>query len=393
MASTASSLVFSLPPPATAGPAISRSELIANRRVETAYQLQSRFDQWESSNPSWAQRLTGPDAAAALGYVGERVCKFATRRDMIHARRLASRQAAMEASGFDDETKAKLSTPAPMATSIARPTVDPSTKWVDTPAVKCRSQLRNERRADNVLALDAATERNERMGILGAEARVQRRIDQSIAYLQEAGPSKSRAQLLATRRRERAEASQFSYDTANREVPPQYSAHGEPFWKVDRAHERAQPPMEEVGSDPGGGCSAPPLAVVGAFLPETGGGSKCHLTASAMKKATLPSGAVSAEIVNTHRRFWVKPERYPKVCPELPLSADPFKITAAETRYLHGKLSSGPKKEQRGYPPEAAHIAVRPPASNAVVLTKDGETCRPPLPPTCLICPCQSAMP
>ena len=66
--------------------------------METTTQLQHRYDDWESQNPVWARRLTGPDAAAALGYTGEREAEFGSRREMMHARRTAQRAAAMKAS-------------------------------------------------------------------------------------------------------------------------------------------------------------------------------------------------------------------------------------------------------------------------------------------------------
>ena len=46
-----------------------RSALLAARRAESTNELQARYDQWEACNPAWAQRLTGPAAAAALGKV------------------------------------------------------------------------------------------------------------------------------------------------------------------------------------------------------------------------------------------------------------------------------------------------------------------------------------
>uniref|UniRef100_A0A7S2BLS4 Uncharacterized protein n=1 Tax=Haptolina brevifila TaxID=156173 RepID=A0A7S2BLS4_9EUKA len=62
-------------------------------------------------------------------------------------------------------------------------------------------------------------------------------------------------------------------------------------------------------------------------------------------------------MLNSSKKWWVKPEFYPKVCPEHPPMPDPFKVSAEDTKFLHRKLSSGAKKAQRGYPLESRIIA------------------------------------
>ena len=48
----------------------------------------------------------------------------------------------------------------------------------------------------------------------------------------------------------------------------------------------------------------------------------------------------------------------PFVSPAEPRAEEPFKLQKADAgKYLHKKLSSGPKKAQRGYPPEKMQIA------------------------------------
>ena len=223
-----------------------RSELLAARRAESAYQLQSRYNQWEGENPAWARRLTGPAAASALGYGKGGMSQWESRAEMMHARKVTQREAAMRCSGFDDITQKKLTSHEPntLLTSISRPTVDPSLAWHQEPVTQTRSQLRAERRADNVRTLDAATEKNERDGTLGAEARVQRRIDQAIVYVQAAPVGESREALMQRRRNERAHAALSAYQAYQPPQPPKFADQAEPFWKVQREKGDGRQPRE-----------------------------------------------------------------------------------------------------------------------------------------------------
>jgi len=71
----------------------------------------------------------------------------------------------------------------------------------------------------------------------------------------------------------------------------------------------------------------------------------------------------------------VKPEHYPKVAPAQPARDDPFKLASDDRSYLHRKLSSGPKKDQRGYPADARAIADKvtalPPPSLAEAMERN----------------------
>ena len=49
---------------------------------------------------------------------------------------------------------------------------------------------------------------------------------------------------------------------------------------------------------------------------------------------------------------YAKAETYSRASPEVSQSNDPFKLSMGDTRYLHRKLSSGPRKAQRGYLPK-----------------------------------------
>ena len=106
-----------------AAPPRTRSELLASRRAESSHLLQSRYNEWESQNPVWAKRLTGPEAAAALGYGRPAGSPgWNSRSEMLHARKTVSREAAMRASGFDAETQKKLTSHEldMLSTSISR---------------------------------------------------------------------------------------------------------------------------------------------------------------------------------------------------------------------------------------------------------------------------------
>jgi len=325
--------------------------------------LQNEYDSWECYNPVWARRLTGPDAARALGYGGPRENEHASRSDMVTASRLRQRSVAYRSSGFSDEIQSKLTQhdPETMVTSLSRATTDPTLNWVDDPPVKTRSQLRADRRIENVVTLDQQAEHHKIHGKPDAEQRVQNRIDQSIKFIQNATAkgSKSRAELLDSRRRERADKALSDYVAYQPQQPPRYDAQEQPYWKLDKAHERSntsqqvqqqQAEARKTAARTGASLEQPLSSCLG----EASSSNQPHVPPpppdlAAREKATLPSGALSADMLNAERRWWVKPEHYPKVAPAAPQRDDPFKLKPDETSYLHLKLSSGPKKDQRGY--------------------------------------------
>ena len=116
-----------------------RSALLAARRAESTNELQARYDQWEACNPAWAQRLTGPAAAAALGY-GKAAGSpgWNSRSEMVHARKTAMRHDAMLSSGFDAATQRQLTSHEldSLTTSIVRACL-----WLDIP-LSCLSAKR-----------------------------------------------------------------------------------------------------------------------------------------------------------------------------------------------------------------------------------------------------------
>ena len=336
----------------------SRSELLASRRAETTNELQTMYNTWERSNPVWAKRLTGKEAAAALGYSGARESSFASRAEMNDSRRLEQRTTAYRSSGLSEELQAELTAHDPwaMKTSISRDAANPTLTYVEDPKFRSRSELFAARRADNVRTLDEGAERNKRVGKLDAEGRVQQRIDRNIAFMQAAtgeGKSRSRAEMLDARRRERADKALADYSSFQPQQPPTYSSQPEPFWKLDKAHEQQQKQQAGIGSN------------------EESGGS----VTSAVRAATLPNGSVSAEVLANERKWWVKPEHYPLVAPSAPINNEPFKLPSSDTQFLQRKLSSGPKREQRGYAPDSRPIADKitsiPPPSLAEAIQRD----------------------
>ena len=358
-----------------------RSALLAARRAESANILQTNYNVWEAENPAWARRLTGPAAAAALGYTGEGNSNWTCRSEMIHARKTASRQQAMKASGFDMATQRKLTSHEldALNTSISRVTTDPSLKWNDAPDVKSRSQLRAERRSENVRTLDEATERNERDGVLGAEARVQKRIDQNIVYLQAAPVGQSRAELLASRRAERANAALSAYQAHTPQQPPKFADQPQPFWQLKRELGDGRKPAEYTTSTEFATTTsfqtaakhaakeasrinatlppdAPEVQAANALAERTAALAHPAPTSSSTPEL-LPNGSQSVEMLRARQRWWSKPDVYPAVTPAVPRSEDPFKLASDDNSYLNRKLSSGPKRAQRGYPQETMQIA------------------------------------
>ena len=382
--------------PATASdlfvpPARTRSELLARRRQEDAADFQNTYNRWETQNPAWARRLTGPAAAAALGYGGDDSERpFPTRRDMLLHRRQTSRTNAMKASGFGEDVQAKLidnHSADTMTTNLSRPKeLGATTQWIDEPRHKSRSELRAERRADNVRTLDASAERNAREGKLDSEQRVQQRIDQNIAYLQQAPTGMSRQELLASRRRERANDALAAYQAYSPPQPPKFSDQPEPFWKLTKevapkvdytttteekaratlshgaAHAASQAKkLEDFASTLPPGVQeemAPRIDAVKAHAANAASAASVHSSASASAPQLLPNGSQSAEMLAARQKWWAKPDVYPFVGPAEPRAEEPFKLQKADGgKYLHKKLSSGPKKAQRGYPPEKMQIS------------------------------------
>lgn len=386
------------PPPVT-----TRSELFARRRYESATAFQEQYDRWETSNPAWARRLTGPAAAAALGFGGGCDRPFPTRRDMILERRKTARQAAVQASGFDEAMQATLRhLPPEIHTSIARPTADPSMVWVDAPAHGTRSSLRAERRYDNVRTLEAATEKNLREGKLDAEQRVQQRIDQNVAFLQAAPVGKSRQELLASRRKQRADGALAASPALEKPRPPSFAAQSEPFWTLNKrveqpadyttSQERASQSSLKAGAahaaeqckkleshtatlPPEVADSYAPKLAAAAQRAENAAAAAAHTAAAPSAAAVLPNGSQSVEVLRARQRWWAKPEVYPAVGLAEPRQEEPFKLAKGDSHFLARKLSSGPKRAQRGYPAESRSIADKvtslPPPSLAHYTDKD----------------------
>jgi len=269
----------------------------------------------------------------------------------------------MRASGFDERTQKVLTSHivGDLTTSITRSTVNPGLTWCQEPAARSRSQLQVQRAADNVRLLVAASERNAHEGALSSEARVQRRTDQSIVFLHAARRSESRAEMLQRRRQERGRSALASYLSYQPAQSPSFASQTEPFWNLQREQGDGREPSTYMTS-----TESAHYRVAGR---QAAADQKCTATVlSATKAAGGVANATavasvaedqlqSAEMLKAHQRWWAKPDAFPSVAPPQPSREDPFKLAPDDTAYLHRKLSSGPKRSQRGYPSETRHVA------------------------------------
>jgi hypothetical protein len=225
-----------------------------------------------------------------------------------------------------------------MITSLVRPYLkNPSTAWVDKPRRCTRSELLQSRQRENVQALQEAGDQHATTGRPGANERVQNRVAESVAYMQRAPPGRSRSAMLAERRRERVEEAEAAGPARMHAEVALYSTQDRPFWKLRTD--------EQVPGEYGGVAS---------------------------------SGIASHEEYAAVQKWWAKPEvpkiGNPRRAPE------PFKLDAeTDKRFLNRKLSSGPKKAMRGYPPDATTLAEQ--LTNApaplVELVKVGDEMKP----------------
>jgi len=216
---------------------------------------------------------------------------------------------AVASSGFDEETQAAIcaNEPGVLVTSLSRNMPNPSVAWVDKPTFASRTELREDRKKAGRAHIDGAMARYERDGHMGAQARSDMRVDQSIQAMFEAGGGDTRSELLASRRRQRMAEVEAAADLHGHASVPQFAEQAEPFWRVGK---------------PGSADGA-------------------H-----------PRRAMSSEQLRSEQRWFAKPEQYPIVSPAEPRADDAFKLSKADRRFLARKLSSGPKRAQRGYPPE-----------------------------------------
>jgi len=308
--------VEALPAPA------SRSELLERRRSETRDYLQGTYDAWESANPVWAQRLTGA-AVNITDYPDDP--NAGSRQHMMRQRRVSSRDMAMRSSGYSEEVQERLCEHEPnqLVTSLSRMTHEPTTAWVEKPdRGGSRSKMVVERKQLLIHSLHAAAEASR--GVLDQNERVLQRVDQDIQALLSAPPGASRAALLAARRQRRAKENEDIAAVYGVDPAASFAAQDLPFWKVAQ--------MEA------------------AALQEANGGGGAD-------EQRPPKTALSLEELKAVRKWYAKPEMYTKVSQQKPRYTEPFKLSADDARFLQRKLSSGPRKAQRGYPPEAKAIA------------------------------------
>ena len=238
-------------------------------------------------------------------------------------------------------------------------------------------------------ALSDAQQHNERDGKPGAEARVQRRIDQNIVFLQQAPIGESRTALLERRKAERGKAALDAYQSYQQPQHPTFASQPEPFWKLQRERGDGRQPREYTTTTEAltratltaaANASAAEAARMRATLPaespavavatDRAAQSAAVANATASAPELLPNGSQSFEMLRARQQWWAKPDVYAAVGPPRPRAEEPFKLAIDDHDYLHRKLSSGPKKAQRGYPIETRQIAEKitgmpPPAIGA----------------------------
>ena len=317
---------------------MTRSVLLAARRAETGAELQGQYDAWADRNPVWAPRVQGPEAAAALGYVSGGVRSGpATRKELMLERKKENLKIAVASSGFDRETQAaicSISDQPALVTNLSRDAVDPTVAWVDKPRFASRTELREHNKQAGRAHIDGAMAKYARDGHMDAQARSDMRVDQSIQAMFEAGGGATRSELLASRRRQRMAEVEAAADLHGHASVPQFAEQAAPYWLVGK---------------PGS-------------------------AAADRADGTNTRRAMSSEQLKSDQRWFAKPEQYPIVSPAEPRVDDAFKLSNAEKRFLTRKLSSGPKRAQRGYPPELVALTEKVTVAPAPTLPARDQT-------------------
>ena len=316
---------------------MTRSVLLAARRAETGAELQGQYDAWADRNPIWAPRVQGPEAAAALGYATGGVRSGpATRKELMLDRKKENLKIAVASSGFDQETQAAICSIelGALVTNLSRDAVDPTVAWVDKPRFASRTELREHNKQQGRAHIDGAMAKYARDGHMGAQARSDMRVDQSIQAMFEAGGGATRSDLLASRRRQRMAEVEAAADLHGHAEVPQFAEQAAPYWLVGK---------------PGS-------------------------AAADRADGTNSRRAMSSEQLKSDQRWFAKPEQYPIVSPAEPRVDDAFKLSNAEKRFLARKLSSGPKRAQRGYPPELVALTDKVTVAPAPTLPARAQT-------------------
>ena len=144
----------------------------------------------------------GPDGGEHRSNAYNERLSRALTRALMQQRRVEARDLAMQSSGFSDAIQAQLRSHEPnqLHTSIARPTDDLTTSYVEAPRKRTRAELIKERNQAHLKALHATASHPGP----DTNTRVQQRVDMGIQTQLTAPAGKSRAALLAARRQRRA---------------------------------------------------------------------------------------------------------------------------------------------------------------------------------------------
>lgn len=286
-----------------------RSELLNQRRLAYIAANEERKRAHEEANPTWAATLTVT--------AGERKPTFNRTQTQLKAERRQDRVATSVLASGDgilerDKNIMLAADPTALVTTISRPDAYgpmlPMT-YVEDPKQPTRSELLQTRKHELVQANAQTMRRIGQEGYRSFYQRVGDRLDSSLkSYYdsQEAGGQKlTRNQLLAHRKADFiAENEDFlSRHRAGEVREPKYADQSEPFWTLGR-----EVPMPAINS--------------------------------------------RNELLEA-QQWYRKPEVY--VPGREPREPDPFKI--GEAARLADKLSSGPRRFQRGYPAERREIA------------------------------------
>lgn len=286
-----------------------RSELLAQRKQSYIDANEDRKRAHEEANPTWAATLSAAP--------GERKPSYNRTRTQIQAERRQDRVAtSVLASGdgvLEREKAIMLSRdPTALVTTISRPHAygpELPLTYVEQPALPTRSALMHARRQDLLGANAQTMKRIGQHGYRSFYQRVGDRLDSSLKHYydsQEAGGQKlTRGMLMEARKAD-------------------FLAENEAFLARHRAHEVREPRYAD---------QAEPFWTLGREVPQP---------AISSREGLLES-----------QQWYRKREVYGPF--HAPREPDPLKV--GDAARLADKLSSGPKRAQRGYPAEKAIVA------------------------------------
>ena len=292
-----------------------RSELLLRRKEETIRVMQGQYDVWQ------ARQITQPVATKTVAQSRNDGAGPRSKSQLALERKKKNLVDSISGSGFDPATQAALlhdSQDVELCTSISRPTIEPTIAWIDEPVHSTCAQLLEARRQSTLNSVLKAAAQPKRS--MNSRERADYRVDLAVKLLSSAEPGKSRQELLARRKNERASSNEEMHMSSQRDQPPRFSSQEEPFWTLDarETHDRNK------------------------------------------------GSTQSLEVLKEQRKWYAAPGAYPRANQRIDNGAqkpDAFKVASnnlqSPLKYLDNKLTSGPKRSMRGYPPEGIKIAAK----------------------------------